>query len=370
MRPFPAFLLLALFAIGCTRGSNAPPAPEPVEVGSGEYARLGPIGLRVESVQLGKVRMRGMMGQDGESKEDVFVVRTRFKLFGDGPVKQPALQRDTGMISMGGGGLKLTGANGTQFKPLAAAGFAGVRGRRSENAVLTAENPEATDVLTFESVAGADGDLTLEVPGNYQTQTPEGNFLQPKEPGTFRFRIPKAVWSAPPPATDIGPNNWSTVGPVSVCVESVRVGKVKIQGFGVGAGLADSKEDAFVASVRVKLADPAVRVKKPPFVSDVRFGGLGGAPVALRAATGNSFPLVIAFGLDRIVNRQQGDVELTPENPETRDLLTFDRKAGAAEELTLTIYPRWQEQKPDGTWAETTADGEFRFRIPKNTWAK
>ena len=43
--------------------------------------------------KLGKVRVRGMMGE-GESKDDVFVVRTRFKLLGDGPVKQPALQRD------------------------------------------------------------------------------------------------------------------------------------------------------------------------------------------------------------------------------------------------------------------------------------
>ena len=93
-----------------------------------------------------------------------------------------------------------------------------MKGRRSSEAILTAENPEATDVLTFESVAGADGDLTLEIPANYQTKTPEGHFLQPKQPGTFRFRIPQAVWSAPEPTTDAGPGKWATVGPVSVSV--------------------------------------------------------------------------------------------------------------------------------------------------------
>ena len=360
-------LVVLLAAVGCKRGSEAQTAPEPV--GVGEYSRLGPVGLSVESVRLGKVRMRGMMGQDGESKDDVFVVRTRFKLFEGGPVKQPALQRDGGLIQFGEGGLKLTGANGNRFKAVAGGGFDGVKGRRSDHAILTAENPEATDVLTFESVAGADGDLTLEVPANYQTKTPEGHFTQPKEPGVFRFRIPKAVWSAPPPTTEIGRDHWATVGPVSVCVESVRVGKVKIQGFGVGAGLADSKEDAFAVSVRTRLADPAARVKKPPFISDARVA-FGGSPVVLRAAAGDPFPALTAFGFDRIANRQSGDVELTAAQPETADLLTFDRKAADAPELILTLRPDWQERQPDGTWADTAADGEFRFRLPRSAWAK
>ena len=58
------------------------------------------------------------------------------------------------------------------------------------------------DVLTFESVATATGDLTPEVPANYQVQQPGGTFLQPKYPGTFRFRIPRALYANPPPATD------------------------------------------------------------------------------------------------------------------------------------------------------------------------
>jgi hypothetical protein len=372
MRRFSLLLLLALVVtVGCKRGAKDAPA-DAVVVGSGEYSRLGPVGLSVESVQLGKVRVRGMFGQDGESKGDVLVVRTRFKLFGDGPVKQPALQRDGGLIQIGDGGLKLTAATGRRYNQVAASGFAGVTGRRTSDAILTAENPEATDVLTFESVTGADGDLTLEVPANYQTKTPEGHFLMPKEPGTFKFRIPKAVWSAPPPSTDVGPDKWATVGPVSVCIEGVRVGKVKVQAFGAGSGLVDSKEDAFAVSVKTKLADPAVRVKKPPFLSDGPGGGFGGSPVVLRATTGGSepFPALTAFGLDRIANRQPGDVELTSENPETRDLLTFDAKAAGAEELILTLYPNWQERKADGTWAETTAEGEFRFRIPRSAWAK
>lgn len=368
MRRLSALLLLTFVATpGCKRGADAPAPPDLVEVGSGEYYRAGPIGLRIESVRLGKIRMRGMMGQEGESKDDVFVVRTRFKLFDAGPVKQFALQRDGGLITFGDGGLKLTDSRGVRFKQVSAVGFDGVKGRRSDDAILTAENPEATDVLTFESPAGADGDLTLEIPANYQTKTPEGHFRQPKEPGAYRFRIPKAVWSAPPPTTDAGPGNWASVGPVSVCVESVRVGKVKIEGI---RGKGESKEDAFAISVVMKLADPAVRVKKPPFISGVG-GVFGGSPVTLRAARGGEpYQVLTAFGIDRIVDRQQGDVELTPEKPETRDLLTFSAKAAEAGELILTIYPQWQERKPDGTWADTTAEGEFRFRIPRSLWAK
>jgi hypothetical protein len=366
------FLGLAVLlgvALGCKR--DAKPVPEPIEAGSGAFDQLGPIGLRIESVRLGKVRMRGMLGQVGESKDEVFVVHTRFKLLGEGPVKQPALQRDGGLFQIGEGGLKLTSPNGSRFKQVAAGGFDGVKGRRTADAILTTENPEATDVLTFESVVGADGDLTLEIPANYQTKTPEGHFLQPKEPGTFRFRIPKTMWSAPPPTTEAGPNNWATVGPLSVCVEGVRVGKVKIQGFGVGAGVADSKEDVFAISVRTKLGDPAVRVKKPQFQSDLRVGPPGGSSVVLRdVAGGEPFSELTAFGFDRIVNRQQGEVELTSDNLETRDLLIFTPKAGASNELILTLYPNWQEQKPDGAWADTSAEGEFRFRIPKSTWAR
>ena len=70
------------------------------------------------------------------------------------------------------------------------------------------------------------------------------------------------------------------------------------------------------------------------------------------------------------MNRQSGEVELTPENPETTDLLTFSAKAGEANELILTLYPKWQERKADGTWADTTAESEFRFRIPKSMWSK
>jgi len=263
MRRLSSLLLLALVtALGCKRGANPRRCRSLWKSAPMSFYRAGPVGLRVESVRLGKIRMRGMMGQDGESKDDVFVVHTRFKLFDDGPVKQPALQRDGGLITFGEGGLKLLGANGNRFKQVSAGGFDGVKGRRSDEAILTAEKPEATDVLTFESVAGADGDLALEIPANYQTKTGEGHYMQPKEPGVYRFRIPKAVWSAAPPSTEAGPGNWATVGPVSVCIESVRVGKVKIQAFGAGSGLTESKDDAFALSVITKLADPAVKVKK------------------------------------------------------------------------------------------------------------
>jgi hypothetical protein len=366
MRPLLSLLLVTAL-VGCSRTK---PAPASIEAGPGNYCQLGPIGLAVESVRLGKIRMHGMMGQDGESKEDVFTVKTRFKLLDASvPVKQFALQRDGTML---GGGLKLTDENGTQFKPVGGFGLSGVTARGTGDAILTGENPEATDVLTFESVAGAVGDLTLEVSANYQVKQSDGTFLQPKEPGTFRFRIPRAMWETPPPSTEAGPGNWATVGPVSVAVESVRVGKVRVDPFrpAGGGGRAESAEDVFAVSVRVKLADPAARVKKPPFIPDGFGASFLGPSVTLKSRTGEAFPALVAFGFDKIAGRQASDVELSAEAPEFVDLLTFDAKAAGVDELFLTLWPKWQERKPDGSWADGPLDGEFRFRIPKAVWAK
>lgn len=356
-----------LLAVGCNR---KPKVPEPTEAGPGSYCQLGPVGLSVESVRHGKVRMRGMMGQDGESKDTLFTVKTRFKLIDTGtPVKQAALQSDGSMIVIGDGGLKLTDANGVRFKQVSAAGFDSMRARRTDTAILTPEKPEATDLLTFESVSGATGDLTLEVPANYQEQQPDGTFRQPKEPGAFRFRIPRAMWDAPPPTTDAGPGHWATIGPVSVSVESVRVGKVKIEAF-PNRGIGESKDDVFIVNVRVKLADPNAKVKKPPFVP-ARIAAFSGPAVTLRRARGGEeHPVLTAFGLDQIVGRQTDDIELSAKKPELTDLLTFDAKAAGADELILTLWPRWEEQQPDGKWADVTPDGDFRFRIPKAMWAK
>ncbi|HEX4613063.1 MAG TPA: hypothetical protein VH092_33040 [Urbifossiella sp.] len=193
------FILIGLFTLaGCNR--LKPEAP-PTDAGAGSYARLGPVGLAVDDVRNGKVKMRGMLGAAGESKEEVFTVRTRFKLFDTAvPVRQSELQRDGSLMS--GGLLKLKDASGREFKPTGGFGFDAVKGRREDKAILTADKPEATDVLTFESVAGAQGDLILEVSANYQLQQPDGTFLQPKDPGTFRFRIPQPMWSAPAPAAE------------------------------------------------------------------------------------------------------------------------------------------------------------------------
>lgn len=364
----PLLLLVLAGAAGCKRGPAEQP-PGTADTGPGSYARLGPVGLAVESVRHGKIRIRGMMGQDGESKEDVFTIKTRFKLFDTGtPVKQPAIQRDGGLLSFGESKLKLTDGQGRQAKPVTAGGFDGVRARRSDAVVLTAENSEATDLLTFESIAGAAGDLTLEVPANYQVMQPDGSFSQPKEPGTFKIRIPKEVWDAPPPTTDAGPGRWATVGPVSVSVESVKLGRVKVRTL-TGAG--ESGEDVLAVAVRTKLADPAARVKKPAFIpSGIGASYLGGG-VALRSArSGETYKTLTAFGLNEIVGRQSKDVELSAQQPEVTDLLTFEARAAEVDELILTMWPKWEERKPDGTWASTTAEGEFRFRIPKTTWAK
>lgn len=360
-------LLAGLFlsSLGCGRFKSD---PAPIEAGAGNYSQLGPVGLAVESVRHGKVRMRGMMGQMGESRDEVLTVKTRFKLLDTStPVKQSGLQRDGTML--GGGLLKVRDEAGREFKPVGGFGFDAVSGRRTDDAILTAESPEAADVLTFETVAGAQGDLILEVPANYQLKQPDGTFLQPNAPGTYRFRLPRAMWAEPPPATEAGPGNWATVGPVSVAVESVRVGKAKVNPFQPTApkAVAETRDDVFAVVVKVKLANAAAKVKKPPFISD---GGFARTSVTLKNRAGEDYPVLTSFGFDRIIGRQERVAELATEKAELTDLLTFDAKAAAADEVFLTLWPVWEEQKPDGSWADPRHDGEFRFRIPKSMWAK
>jgi hypothetical protein len=357
------FLFAAL--VGCSRDQKGG-SQSATEAGSGNYCQLGPVGLSVESARNGKARGRNMFGQDGESAEDIFTIKTRFKLLDNNAVvKQPALQRD-GMM-FGGAGLKLKDESGREFKPMGAGGFGAARNRRTTDVILNkAENGETTDVLTFESVADATGDLTLEVSANYQLQQPNDSFLQPTDPGTFRIRIPRAMWESEPPTVEAGPGNWATVGPVSVAVEGVRVGKVKMQGIG---GTGDSKDDVFAVTVKVKLVDPKARVKKPPFIPD-GLQAFESPSVTLKPRAGEAFPVIVGVGLDRIVGRQGNEIELTADKPEVSDLLTFDAKAAKADALILTLWPAWQERKPDGTWTDPGYDGDFRFRIPKAMWTK
>lgn len=372
MRPrLAAFFLFApLVLAGCNRqGDSKSEASTATEAGAGNYCRLGPIGLSVESARLGKIRMRGMMGQDGESDREVFTLKTRFKLFDTGtPVKQPVIQRD-GMLIMGAAGVTLKDESGRQFNPVGGFGLNAATSRRTQDAVLTAEKPEVTDLLTFESTIGAAGDLILSVKGDWQVQQPDGKFLQPAETGTFRIRIPRAMWETEPPATEAGPGNWATVGPLSVAIESVRLGKVRIRS-GLRANQeGESAENMLVITTRIKLADPAAHIQKPPFISD-GFAMLNSPAVTLKARHGEAFQAVTASGFDQIVGRQSKDVELTAASPEATDLLTFTEKAASADELILTLWPKWKEKKPDGTWADGPLDGEFRFRIPKSMWVK
>jgi hypothetical protein len=352
---------------GCQREQKNEAVSIPVtDAGPGNYCKLGPIGLSVESGRLGKIRMRGMLGQDGESKDAVFSVKLRFKQFDMAHVvKQPALQRD-GMM-MGGAGLRLKDENGREFRPVSGFGFDTITGRRSNDVILVHDaSAEATDVLTFESTAEAAGDLILEVPANYQLQQPNDAFLQPKQPGTFRFRIPRSLWDVSPPSTEAKPGNWATVGVVSMSVESARVGKVKMRGL---TGEGQSQDEVLAVTVRVKLADPKARVRKPPFITD-GFGYFIAPSVTLKTKNDEAFPIATGAGFDKFADRLADEVELSADKPELTDLLTFDAKAAKADELFLTLWPKWQEKKPDGSWVDGPLDGEFRFRIPKSMWAK
>jgi hypothetical protein len=363
-------LLLILSCVvaftGCSRVAKLT-EPERTEAGPGNYCQVGPLGMAVESVRLGKIRMRGMMGQDCESDRDVFTIKTRFKLMDTAtPVKQPPLQRDGTM--MGSGGLVLKDENGQTFKQVGGFGFNAVSARRTADAILTANDPETTDLITFESVLGASGDLILEAPTNYQIQQPDGKFLFTPDSKVFRFRIPRAMWATPPAATEAGPGNWSTVGPVSVAVESVRLGRVKMRGIGINRE-GESQDPIFAVNIRVKLADPALRVRKPPFIPAMAMAMTGPA-VTLKTGAGKSFPAVTGFGLDRILGRQDDDIELSAAKPEYTDMLTFDAKAGVEDELFLTLWPNWKESRPDNTTVDAPLEGEFRFRLPRSMWAK
>ncbi len=365
MRSLSTCLLILVALAGCKK-KDASSISSITEAGSGNYCRIGPLGLAVESTRLGKIRMRGMMGQDGESDKEVFTVKTRFRLFDTStPVKQPVLQRD-GVLMMGGAGLKLKDENGKEFSPIGGFGFNSAMARRTEDAILTAEKSEITDLLSFESTIGAVGSLTLEVPGNWQVQQSDGKFLQPKETGTFRIRIPLTMWESPPPATEAGPGNWASVGPVSIAVEKVRLGKVKMRGFGIDQE-GESKEPVLAIEVRVKLTEPKTRVKKPPFIPEGHLT-FNGPAITLKASHGETFPVVTGFGFDRIVGRQERDVELSPEKPEVTDLLTFSASAAKIDELFLTLWPKWQERRADNSWVEGPLEGEFRFHIPKSMW--
>jgi hypothetical protein len=149
-------------------------------------------------------------------------------------------------------------------------------------------------------------------------------------------------------------------------VESVRVGKVKMKGF-MGEG--ETKDEVFAVTVRVKLADPKAHVKKPPFITD-GVPAFASPSVTLKTKNDEAFAIATAFGIDRFVGRIGEEAELSATQPELTDLLTFDAKAAKADEVFLTLWPKWQERKPDGSWVDGPVDGEFRFRIPKSMWAK
>jgi len=110
-------------------------------------------------------------------------------------------------------------------------------------------------------------------------------------------------------------------------------------------------------------------VKKSPFVPD---GGVGfsGPMAVLQDAKGQQYKAVAAGLFGRIVGRQSGDVELSAAKPEGEDLLTFEAKAGAVEELTLILWPSWSERKADGSWVPADVDDEFRFLLRRTVWAK
>src|SRR5437867_3022095 len=83
------------------------------EAGVGEWLRLGECEVQVESVKVGKVKGKGMMGP-GESTTDVFQVRTQFRnVDSSAEVKHGPWQSDSSMMMIG---VSLTDDKGTRYQ--------------------------------------------------------------------------------------------------------------------------------------------------------------------------------------------------------------------------------------------------------------
>jgi hypothetical protein len=162
--------------------------------------------------------------------------------------------------------------------------------------------------------------------------------------------------------TDAGPEQWQRVGPCSVTVESVRVGKVKVKGMLGGEG--ESREDLLIIKTLFRNHDDQLKVKYIPWQSDRMPVAIG---LSLTDDKGQTYKPVVAFGSFATVQGRPGDdVVVTPADAPVSDLLTFEAKAAEANVLLLEMPAKWMEQEPAG-W-RIKSDGTFRFRIPRQMW--
>jgi hypothetical protein len=169
--------------------------------------------------------------------------------------------------------------------------------------------------------------------------------------------------SPAPKWTDAGPEQWQQVGPCAVAVESVRVGKVKVKGVGLG-GEGESKEDLLVIKTRFRNQDDKLTVKYIPWQNDRMPITID---LSLADDRGQSYKPVVAFGLWTTVEGRPGDdVIVKAADPPVSDLLTFEAKAAQANVLLLEMPAKWMEQDPAG-W-RIKSEGKFRFRIPREMW--
>jgi hypothetical protein len=348
-------LMLLLLVPGCGSGD------EWIDIAPGRWQRVGSCSVCVEVVRLGKVLGRHL-GQPGESKEEVLMVHTLFRNDEATPVKRSPWQRDSEIIM--GGGLVLKdepGEKATRYKPVVFGMFGEVQGRQKGEAILKAGDGPVADMITFEGKAATASTLYLELPTNWFTQTSNGWVASPS--GKFRFRIPRAsIETKRQDWTEAGPGRWRQLGSCSVCVESVRLGKVKGSQLGRPG---ESKEDVLMVHTLFRNDDKTVPVKRSAWQQEAAFG-FGGNPLVLRDDKGTDFkPLV--FGLfGEVQGRQRGEVILKGGDAPVADMITFEGKAAAADALYLELPADWRVQQGK-EWVSAPL-GRFYFRIPRGLW--
>jgi hypothetical protein len=160
------------------------------EVVPGQWERCGPVGMTIDEVRLGKVKTEGFPAK-GESKEPVFLVRTRFKVFDDKLTIRYLPWQGDAPFGLGND-INLEDDKENQYNLVVFGLFGSPEGRQKKEVELNASQPPVADLLTFQSKAANASVLFLELSARWQEQGAKG--WQTVSKGRFRYRIPRSVW--------------------------------------------------------------------------------------------------------------------------------------------------------------------------------
>jgi hypothetical protein len=161
------------------------------EVVPGQWERVGPVGMTIDEVRLGKVKTEGFPGK-GESKDAIFQVRTRFKVFDDKLTLRYVPWQGDAPFGFGNE-IILEDEKETHYSLLAFGLFASPEGRQKKEVELKASDAPVADLITFEAKADDAGVLFLELPARWKERGAKDWETVTK--GKFRYRIPRSVWA-------------------------------------------------------------------------------------------------------------------------------------------------------------------------------